>query len=522
MVTLGRLLSETVQTRRDRPALCIHGQLISYRTLDEWSRRIAAQLEGQVIGILAGSSLETYAGIMAVARSGRTYVPLNPEFPNDRLYRTLAISRPATIIVDREHLHRASSLLGDYQALRILIVGDEDQVLSKTQHDIVEVTEASLSEADEIDRPTSDETPLYVLSTSGSTGAPKSIAIPRSNVVDYLGEVHELFGFNEEDRFSHFFKLSFDLSVHDIFAAWTSGACLYVPGPRDLLDPVAFARKHALTVWFSVPSLVSLAVMARKLKADVLPSLRCAIFCGEALSWENVDAFQAAAPNARLTNLYGPTEATIAITHHTIEREQRPPELLSAPVPIGKPFSGQEALVVGADLDMLPPGARGELLLGGSQLAPGYMNSPEQTRGAFFDRRYPGFSATRWYRTGDVVEEREAGFVFLGRCDTQIKYRGHRIELGEIEAVLQRVAKTPIAIVMAWPPFEPVTVERILAFLMPPHAPIDEVEAKMREQLPAHMVPSRIMTLDQPADLILNDNKKVDRSKVAKMYQESV
>lgn len=526
MGTLSRLLSMTLQTQGHRPALWIDGQLISYRAFDGWSRRVAARLFGPVIGIMAGGSIETYAGILAVARSDRTYVPLNTEFPDDRLLRTLKARRLKTLIVDRQHIDRACALLRHIQdPVRIVISGVEPDAQAACmirQHDVVSVDDTSKSAEASVDVVTDDETPLYVLSTSGSTGEPKSIAIPRSNVVDYLSSIRDLFDFSPDDRFSHFFKLSFDLSVHDMFVAWTTGACLYVPGPKDFLDPAAFVKRHGLTVWFSVPSLVSLAIMSRKLKEGVLPTLRHAIFCGEALSWEHADAFQAAAPNAHVTNLYGPTEATIAISHYAVDEKAPPKEGRLASVPIGRPFQGQEAIVVGPGLEVLPAGERGELLLGGSQLAPGYLNNPAQTEEAFLDRTFPGFSANHWYRTGDIVADTADGLVFLGRRDTQIKFRGHRVELGEIEAVLQRVAQTPVAIVIAWPPFGPGPIERLLAFIMPPHNPPQEVHALMRDQLPAHMVPARILTLDQPADRILNDNQKLDRSKIAKMYRDCV
>ncbi len=524
MGTLDHLLSQTLQDQCHRPALCINGQAVSYKTLDEWSRRLSGKLKGTFIGILAGTSIETYAGILATARTGRTYIPLSAEFPDSRLLQIIAARCPETLIIDRKHLGRAAALLRQVRTpIRVVVLESDFErqaTIENNQHDLVLVDETSptkhLDEQAEYD----DRTPLYVLSTSGSTGTPKSIAIPRSNVVDYVGAVQKLFEFRPDDRFSHFFKLSFDLSVHDMFVVWTVGACLYVPEPKDLLDPVSFASRNALTVWFSVPSLVSLAIMSRKLKPGVLPTVRHAIFCGEALSWEHVDAFHEAAPEARVTNLYGPTEATIAITHYSIDAGTDTKEERLGSVPIGQPFPGQEALVAGPDLSVLPAGERGELLLGGSQLAPGYLNNPRQTQEAFLDREFPGFNAKRWYRTGDIVMDTANGLVYLGRSDTQIKFRGHRIELGEIEAVLQRIAKTPVAIVIACPLFGPGPIDRLLAFLLPPHTPTQEVHAMMRDQLPAHMVPARILTIDQPAELILNDNQKVDRSKVAKMYQD--
>ncbi len=516
-------MSTVLQTQSRRSALNIAGEEITYKAIDQWSRRIAARLQGQVIGIFAGSSLETYAGVLAVARSGRTYIPLNADFPDDRLLHMIAERNPETLVVDRQHIERVCGLLRHTSHSMRLIVLDPElsaQAASMSrQHTFVLIEDQWTPEPFDIDVDVDDETPLYIMTTSGSTGAPKSIAIPRSNVVDYLKSIRDLFDFQPCDRFSHFFKLSFDLSVHDMFVAWSTGGCLYVPGPKDLLDPVAYAKRNALTVWFSVPSLVSLAIISRKLKADALPDVRHAFFCGEALSWEVIDAFRAAAPQAVIRNLYGPTEATIAITHYTVDKNLPFEQRAKTSVPIGRPFAGQEALVVGSDLSVLPTGERGELLLGGSQLAPGYVNNPTQTGEAFLDRAFPGFVSKRWYRTGDIAMEHKDKFVFLGRLDTQVKFRGHRVELGEIEAVLQHVAKTPLAIVIASPPFGPGPIDRLLAFVMPPHNAIQEVHAMMRDRLPAHMVPARILSIDQPMDMILNDNKKIDRAKIAKMYQ---
>ena len=523
MNKFNSLLSASLRKHLDRPALSIDGQLISYRAIDGWSRRFACRLQGKNIGIVAGRSLDTYAGVLAVARSGRTYVPLNAEFPDHRLLEIFSNTAIETVIVDRQHIDRACAFLRLVEKpIRILVMESElslQSTLMCQQHHIDQIREELPSNGSLADAVDDDEIPLYILSTSGSTGAPKRIAIPRSNVADYLGAIDERFDFGPNDRFSHFFKLSFDLSVHDLFVTWTNGGCLYVPGANDLLDPTTFARRHGLTVWFSVPSLVGLAMLSRKLKADTLPDLRQALFCGEALSWEAVDAFKAAAPNAAITNLYGPTEATIAITGYLVDKNEPIENRVSGSVPIGRPFTGQEVAVVDSNLSPLPYGKRGELLLGGSQLAPGYLGNPEQTKEAFVDLEFPSMKSKQWYRTGDIVMQTEHGLVFLGRCDTQIKFRGHRIELGEIEAVLQRVAKTPLAVVIAWPPLDTGPIDRLLAFIMPPHATLSEIHATMRDQLPAHMVPARILSLDHPIDTILNDNRKIDRAKVAEMYQ---
>lgn len=521
MVELERLLAATIREHGRRPALRIAGQMISYRAFDRWSRRIAACLHGSTVAILAGGSLGTYAGVLAVARSGRMYVPLNVDLPDDRLLQIIAAAGTDTLIVDRRKIDQACRLLKRMPRPICVVVPEiEDDACADLQpHHVVLVGEGPAPPPDEVDVAAADDAPLYLMSTSGTTGEPKRISIYRRNVQAYLGSIRQLFDFHPEDRFSQFFKLPFDLSVHDMFVTWTTGGCLYVPGPTDLLDPVAFARRNGLTVWFSVPSLVSLAIMSRKLKPGSLPTVRHGLFCGEALSWEVVDAFRQAAPEAAVTNLYGPTEATIAITHYTVPANDGTPEQRRTCVPIGRPFDGQDAVVVDPELRTLPPGGRGELLLGGSQLASGYVGSPEQTERSFLHLEFAGHASKRWYRTGDLAAWTPNGLVFAGRLDSQVKFRGHRIELGEIEAILQQVANTPLAVVIGWPPNGSGPVEQLVAFVVTSRPGFQDVLAELRRRLPAYMVPGRIVAIDEPPASLLNNNQKIDRNKIVDMYR---
>ncbi len=521
MTELERLSAATICEHGQRPALCIAGQTISYRAFDRWSRRIAGQLRGPVAAILAGGSLGTYAGVLAVVRSGRMYVPLNVDLPDERLLQNIAAASADTLIVDRRRIDQACRLLARMpRPMRAVIPEiDDDACPDLRPHHVVPVGEGPAPPSDEVDVAPADDAPLYLMSTSGTTGEPKRISITRRNVQAFLGSIRQLFDFHPEDRFSQFFKLPFDLSVHDMLVTWTTGGCLYVPGPTDLLDPVAFARRNDLTVWFSVPSLASLAIMSRKLKPDSLPAVRHGLFCGEALSWEVVDAFRQAAPQAVITNLYGPTEATIAITRYTVPADDDAPEQRRTSVPIGRPFDGQDAVVVDPELRPLPPGERGELLLGGSQLAAGYVGSPEQTERSFVNLEFAGHASRRWYRTGDLAAWTPDGLVFAGRLDTQVKFRGHRIELGEIEAVLQQVANTPLAVVIGWPPNSSRPVEQLVAFVVTSQPGLQDVLAEMRQRLPAYMVPGRIVAIEDPPGSLLNSNQKIDRNKIADMYR---
>ena len=498
------MLSESFKAFGANRALYVHDTTYSYADLDLASRLIALKLQGDKVAILVRRSFETYASIAASIRSGKTYIPLSSEQPDSFLQQQLSSAMPDVLVVDRTMVSRAQAILESLEPPVPVLCIDADRDL---------VNKRLAPPAEEVDR--QSENALYQMFTSGTTGQPKRIAIPRSNVGDYLTSIRSLFDFGPDDRFSQFFKLTFDLSVHDMLVAWTCGGCLYVPRDMQLMDPVSFAKKHDLSVWFSVPSLARLAMMARKLSPRALPRLRHALFCGEALPWQVVTAFAKAAPNAALTNLYGPTEATIAITWNRLPSE---PWIDGAdsqgPVPIGGPFAGQEAAVVDENLKPLPDGRVGELLLGGSQLAPGYCEAPDLTAPSFLDMRIVGFESERWYRTGDLVRHDAGELTFMGRVDTQVKFRGHRIELGVIEAALADEAMSPLAVVLpSYQSNDGSTIEKLVGLVASPREPLDLIRMKLIERLPSHMVPSEVIEIP-PHGAWWNQNGKVDRSKL--------
>ena len=275
-----------------------------------------------------------------------------------------------------------------------------------------------------------------------------------------------------------------------------------MPTRTELLDPVAFARRQELTVWFSVPSAAALAMRFRRLRPDSLPTLRHGLFCGEALDCDVARAFAAAAPNARITNLYGPTEATIAITHYRFPRRHAAAD--AAVVPIGHAFPGQETLVLRDDLSAVDPGEAGELWLGGSQVTSGYTNNAEQTAAKFRRMTHPGKACQAWYATGDLVEEHPRfGLIYRGRKDDQIKLHGHRIELTEVEGALREAAGTPLAIVVPWPLERP---QKLIALVAAPHPPAGDILAAMMATLPPYMVPA---SLETATDMAFNANGKL-------------
>lgn len=353
----------------------------------------------------------------------------------------------------------------------------------------------------------SEDDIAYLLFTSGSTGRPKGVMVAHRNIARFLDVVTERYGLSPADRFSHLFDVTFDLSLFDLFGAWSSGGCLCCPTGPQRMFPARYVADSALTVWFSVPSTALLMKETEALVPGSLPGLRLGLFCGEALTVPVAEAFAATAPNAVIENIYGPTELTLACTAFRWT-PQSAQQAEGGIVPIGDPFPGMTALVVDEQLRPVGPGEGGELIMTGPQLALGYWNDEDKTRAAFVVP--PGQDET-FYRTGDRVRRPKSDdepLLFLGRLDSQIKLRGYRVELGEIEAVLREEAGLDVAIAVGWPPTASGGAEGVVAFIDDADLDTNALLDRVAERLPRYMVPREVRVVER---FPLNVNGKVDR-----------
>ncbi|HMC97773.1 MAG TPA: amino acid adenylation domain-containing protein [Flavobacteriales bacterium] len=451
---------------------------------------VAAGAEGQRVAFVARRDGPwTYAAILAILKAGASCVPLLPEGPVQR-WNTMLERSGASFILGSLHPSPAEvELRAQRQELTWCDPVSNDKP-------------APLFVPREV--PTNAE--AYVMFTSGSTGGPKGVSVTRRNVAAYLGQFLGEYRFTPEDRFTQHFALPFDLSVHDLFVSWSSGACLCVPSDAGGLRAATWARKERITVWFSVPSLGAVMRRARTLVPGSLPDLRYAFFCGEALLWELITEWQRAASNARIINLYGPTEATIAITAYEVAG---PAPVEGGTVPIGRPFGANRVMVT--PLDGTTDVNEGELLLGGPQIAAGYINAPEATARSFV--QVPGKPGT-WYRTGDHVRMDAAGVLhFIGRVDHQLKVLGHRVEPGEVDETLAGVLGGGNAVTV---PVVLNGVTRLITYVDVP-ADVDRLLGHLRNELPTHFVPERIVVLDE---LPRTPNGKWDRPRLIHMAQD--
>jgi D-alanine--poly(phosphoribitol) ligase subunit 1 len=342
--------------------------------------------------------------------------------------------------------------------------------------------------------------------TSGTTGTPKGVRVLDSNLTAYLDGIKTIADLTPEDRSTHFFDLSFDLSVHDLFVTWCAGAELVILPREENMTIGKFINEQRITSWFSVPSLASFCERVGQLKVSGMPSLRLALFCGEPLALTVARSFSAAAPSARVWNLYGPTEATIAFTAFELRRPDGLGDELPV-VPLGFPIGSQRTRI-----DTIG-GTSGEFLLGGSQVTPGYINAPDLNETKFSTES----DGTRYYRTGDLVQlSDDHGAIFLGRIDDQVKINGYRVELLEIDAALREAAGTAEVASIPWPPARDGNPDHIVAFVTEPKYTSSEIRKSCRVKLPGYMVPRKIFVIEK---MPTTSSGKIDRAALAKLVK---
>jgi amino acid adenylation domain-containing protein len=499
---------------------------VTYGELRARAASLAATLQRRVpsndpplTAVFGQRSITTYAGVLGALFRGHGYVPLNPAFPAERTRAMLERAGCGAIVVDAGAEALLEPVLEGVERRLVLIAPEHDGVESLAkrfpQHEVVTGAELELADAWQ-PGPVDPEAVAYLLFTSGSTGIPKGVMVAHRNVLHFLDVMAARYEVTERDRFSQLFDLTFDLSAFDMFLAWERGACVCAPTPKQKLVPSAYVAEAGLTIWFSVPSTGVLLQRLGKLKPDLYPGLRLALFCGEALPVDVMEGWRKAAPNAVLENIYGPTEVTIACTAYRWDATRSPGESELGLVPIGEPYPGMQAIVADASLREVADGESGELLMSGPQVALGYWKDPEKTASAFVTP--PGRDAV-FYRTGDRVRRARPGapLVYLGRIDNQIKIQGYRVELEEVESALRDASGAGVAVAVGWPP-SPSGADGIVAFLGADSADCDAIRERLKERLPPYMVPREIRLV---TEFPLNANGKVDRKALRRRLEEA-
>ncbi len=483
------LIEQQTAETPETTALVFEGRTLSYAELNARANQLAHYLIGlgvnpeTRVGIAVERSIEIVVGLLAILKAGGTYVPLDPDYPSDRLAYMIEDSG-IELLLTQQHLRES------------LPVAESLNVIEMDQLDVTPYSSTNPEVA------LHGEHLAYVIYTSGSTGRPKGAANRHYALSNRLQWMQDAYGLTTDDAVLQKTPFSFDVSVWEFFWPLMQGARLVMAPPGAHREPsqlVELIRTHKITTLHFVPSMLQ-AFLAHG-EVEACTSLTRLVCSGEALPAELQNQVLARLPHTGLYNLYGPTEAAIDVTHWTCQDDGR------SHVAIGQPIAGIRTYVLDGDLNLAPSGVAGELYLGGVGLARGYLHRPDLTAERFVAD--PFAKGERLYRTGDLVRWREDGQLeYLGRLDHQVKIRGLRIELGEIEAALLSQPEIRETVVVAQ---EGPGGARLVAYVVP-HADSDLDTSSLREalgqKLPDYMVPGVVVELDA---LPLNANGKVDR-----------
>ncbi|MFE0526438.1 amino acid adenylation domain-containing protein [Micromonospora parva] len=479
----------------DRPALCDDAGVLGYADLLRRIDALATVLHGHgvgrgaLVGVCLPRGRDAIVAMLAAIRAGAGYLPLDPAYPSNRLALMVADARPALVLTGRGG--------AELPAGTPLLVLDRESTVSPGS--------APAGVASD------PEDPAYVIFTSGSTGRPKGVSVPRRALEHFCRAAGECYDLGPDDRVLQFASLSFDASVEEIFPPLVAGATVVIRDEDAISSPRRFLEhcaRHRITV-LDLPTAYWHEVVAAIDSGDAtLPSsVRLVIIGGEAAQAGAVTRWQArVGAGVRLLNTYGPTEATVVATCADLTRWPG-----AGPVPIGRPLPGVSLRVLGADGRPVPPGAPGELHVGGPGVATGYLRRAELTA-----ERFPLDADGRvTYATGDRVRELSDGqLTYLGRLDDQVKIRGFRVELGEIEAALRRLPEVTDAVVLV---DQGSGQPRLVAHLLSTASTTPDPAAVRRSlgvDLPAHLVPAAVLG---HRAFPLTAQGKVDRAALARL-----
>jgi amino acid adenylation domain-containing protein len=511
---LHQLIQASAKSFPDRVAVEDGDRQMTYADLETRSNRLASLLRelgvgrGDRVGLFLEKSIDAVVGIYGILKCGGVYVPLDPAAPTQRLGYIASDCGLRVLISSSSKEAAWRELVSHGAPLDVIVTADAENPVGSLVD--VRVTTAKDIDRQEPIAPNVGGISLdlaYILYTSGSTGRPKGVMLSHQNALTFVRWAVETFEVGENDRLSNHAPLHFDLSVFDLYAAAMAGATVVLVPQALSVFPVQvrdFIEGKRITIWYSVPSILSMLTLRGGLRVGRLPDLRIVLFAGEVFPTKYLRSLMELLPRVGFYNLYGPTETNVCTWYHVPQLSSDATE----PIPIGQAIDDVEVFAVREDGALAAVGDVGELLVRGDTVMRGYWGDPDRSaRGLVPDPR-GSVSRDTVYRTGDLVRLRADGNCELvGRRDHQVKSRGYRIELGDIEVALYSHPDVIECAAVAVP--DPLVTNRIVAFVTARNGLLERDLAKVASQhIPHYMLPERIDFVDE---LPKTSTGKIDR-----------
>ncbi|MCV6637686.1 amino acid adenylation domain-containing protein [Candidatus Albibeggiatoa sp. nov. NOAA] len=479
-------------------------QSLTYQQLNQHANQLAHYLQSlgvqadTVVGICLERSLDMLVGLLGIFKAGGAYLPLDPNYPTQRLAFMLEDAQLSILVTDSN--------------LRQRLPATTAQIICLDQNP--QAQQASTNPKSTV----SAEHLAYVIYTSGSTGKPKGVMIEQGGLNNFVQAAVNNYPITQQDRVLQFASINFDAAVEEIFPVLTQGGTLVLRTP-DMMDTeqhfLQTCQAKQITV-LDLPTAYWQQLISSEDNHPYWPeSVKTVIIGGEAASLQRVQQWQQTfGQQAQLLNTYGPTEATVVATYYRVDDNVDN-------IPIGKPLSNYQTYILDSNQQPVALGIAGELCLAGNSLARGYLGRDDLSAEKFIDVELFG-QPERIYRTGDLARWLPDGNLeYLGRIDHQVKLRGFRIELSEIEQALMQHPSVKEAIVLL---HDPENTPRLIAYVTLSQAlAVEALQDWLKQRLPDYMLPAALMVLDA---LPLTPNNKIDRKALpapdallAKTYQ---